>query len=89
LSIEEQGILAREISEAGLFLVLGIFVMIAQKSSYLTLRHHFVSRTFIMQAPDNNLILLAIYVTYVTTKKFSIENTDFIAEKARLQALHA
>ena len=87
LSIEEQGILIREINGAGLFLTLGIFLMIAQKSSYLPLRHHVVLRAYIMQAPDDNLSLLAVYVTHLTAKKLSVENTDFIAEKARLIAV--
>jgi hypothetical protein len=40
-----------------------------------------------MQVPDYSLGLLAVYVAYLTTKKLSIENTDFIAEKARLIAV--
>jgi hypothetical protein len=40
-----------------------------------------------MQAPDDNLGLLAVYVTYLTIRKLSIENTDFIAEKVRLIAV--
>jgi hypothetical protein len=40
-----------------------------------------------MQAPDDTLDLLPVYVTYLTIRKVSIENTDFIAEKARLTAV--
>jgi hypothetical protein len=40
-----------------------------------------------MQVLDYSLGFLAVYVTYLTTKKLSIENTDFIAEKARSTAV--